>query len=124
ADLILCMEREHAHALRARFAQDVGETPVFTAAIPDEFAFMDPALVRQLRLLMDGLDRRQAPKRRAARAAASREERIRSISDHAYDRYLALRRLDEQRAEHYWGRFSRFYQMLTDHPASSIYVTP
>src|SRR3954465_4848465 len=38
ADLIFCMERKHADRLREQFAEDIGDKPVITLRIPDDFA--------------------------------------------------------------------------------------
>ena len=49
ADLIFCMEKKHAAAVRERFAEELADKPLITLRIPDEFEFMDPALVELLR---------------------------------------------------------------------------
>lgn len=48
ADLIFCMERKHADRLRESFATEIGDKPVITLRIPDDFQFMDPQLVEVL----------------------------------------------------------------------------
>ena len=45
ADLICAMEARHARALRRDFGPHLGGTRVVTLGIPDDYAFMDPALV-------------------------------------------------------------------------------
>ncbi len=42
------MERKHAELLHERFPQELDDRPVITLHIPDDYAFMDPALVEQL----------------------------------------------------------------------------
>jgi predicted protein tyrosine phosphatase len=49
ADLIFCMEKKHAARVTERFAAELGDKPIITLRIPDDFEFMDPALVALLR---------------------------------------------------------------------------
>ena len=49
ADLIFCMERKHAERLRVRFPEELAGRQLITLRIPDNFAYMDPALVELLR---------------------------------------------------------------------------
>ncbi|MEO5959389.1 MAG: protein tyrosine phosphatase, partial [Opitutaceae bacterium] len=49
ADMIFCMEKKHAARVRERFASDLGEKPLTVLRIPDDFQFMDPALLDLLR---------------------------------------------------------------------------
>jgi predicted protein tyrosine phosphatase len=49
ADLIFCMERKHADKLREQFAREIGNKPVITLRIPDDYQFMDPELTELLR---------------------------------------------------------------------------
>lgn len=49
ADLIFCMERKHADRLRERFPAAIAGKPVINLRIPDDYAFMDPALIELLR---------------------------------------------------------------------------
>jgi predicted protein tyrosine phosphatase len=49
ADLIFCMERKHAARVAERFQAELGEKPLIVLRIPDDFEFMDPALVDLLR---------------------------------------------------------------------------
>lgn len=49
ADLIFCMERKHADRLRERFADAIVDKPVIVLRIPDDYHFMDPALIDLLR---------------------------------------------------------------------------
>ena len=48
ADQIFCMERKHAERLRERFPEELTEKPLITLCIPDDYAFMDPALIERL----------------------------------------------------------------------------
>ena len=48
ADLVVCMEARHARAVRRGFGPHLGETRLVTLGIPDDYAFMDPALVAML----------------------------------------------------------------------------
>jgi predicted protein tyrosine phosphatase len=49
ADLIFCMEKKHADRLRERFPEEAAGKQVITLRIPDDFRFMDPALLDLLR---------------------------------------------------------------------------
>jgi predicted protein tyrosine phosphatase len=49
ADLIFVMEKEHKAKLSARFKEYLGGKRVVCLGIPDNFRFMDPALVKILR---------------------------------------------------------------------------
>jgi predicted protein tyrosine phosphatase len=49
ADLIFCMEKKHGAAVTDRFAEELGDKPLIVLRIPDEFQFMDPALVELLK---------------------------------------------------------------------------
>lgn len=49
ADVIFCMERRHAERLREKFPEALAGKPLVTLRIPDDYAFMDPALVELLR---------------------------------------------------------------------------
>lgn len=49
ADVIFCMEKKHAARLAERFAAELADKPLITLRIPDDFEFMDPALVALLR---------------------------------------------------------------------------
>lgn len=48
ADLIFCMERKHADRLKERFPRELAGKPVILLRIPDDYGFMDPALVSLL----------------------------------------------------------------------------
>lgn len=49
ADLIFCMEAKHAERLRERFPDEIADKRLITLRIPDEYRFMDPALIELLR---------------------------------------------------------------------------
>lgn len=49
ADMIFCMEKKHADRLRERFPEELAGKPLVTLRIPDNYRFMDPALIELLR---------------------------------------------------------------------------
>ena len=49
SDLIFVMEKQHEEKLRRRFRKVLTGVEVICLAIPDQYAAMDPALIRQLR---------------------------------------------------------------------------
>jgi predicted protein tyrosine phosphatase len=49
ADIIFCMEKSHAARLRLKFADALEDKPVVCLHIPDDYEFMDPELVEELR---------------------------------------------------------------------------
>ena len=49
ADLIFCMERSHLSRLQRKFPEALREKRVVCLHIPDEFEFMDPILLDELR---------------------------------------------------------------------------
>lgn len=49
ADMIFCMEHKHADQLRERFPDELGDKPLITLRIPDDYQFMDPELIELLR---------------------------------------------------------------------------
>lgn len=49
ADVIFCMEKKHAARIAERFPAELGDKPLLVLRIPDEFEFMDPALIELLR---------------------------------------------------------------------------
>ena len=49
ADLIFCMEKKHAARVEERFFTEVGDKPLIVLRIPDDFEFMDPALIDLLK---------------------------------------------------------------------------
>ena len=48
ADRIFCMERKHADRLRDKFPDQLEGKPLVVLRIPDDFRFMDPALIALL----------------------------------------------------------------------------
>ncbi|KPH81667.1 low molecular weight protein tyrosine phosphatase family protein [Bosea vaviloviae] len=48
ADIVFVMERVHAAKLRQRFGKHMKSTRLVCLDIPDDYAFMDPALVALL----------------------------------------------------------------------------
>ena len=48
ADIILVMEKQHFNRLRAKFKAHLGAKRIICLNIPDEFGFMEPALIRLL----------------------------------------------------------------------------
>jgi predicted protein tyrosine phosphatase len=48
ADVVFVMERKHAARLRAKFPDALAGKPLLCLRIPDDYGFMDPALVRLL----------------------------------------------------------------------------
>ena len=53
ADLIFCMERKHADRLRERFPENIADKPLVVLRIPDDYEFMEPALLTLLRETLD-----------------------------------------------------------------------
>ena len=49
ADIVFCMERKHTELLHLRFPEEIAGKRVVTLRIPDEYSFMDPALIELLR---------------------------------------------------------------------------
>lgn len=49
ADVIFCMEKKHAARVTERFTTELGDKPLITLRIPDDFQFMDPALIELLK---------------------------------------------------------------------------
>ncbi len=50
ADLIFCMEKKHADRPRENFPAELAGKKLVTLGIPDDYEFMDPALLELLRL--------------------------------------------------------------------------
>jgi predicted protein tyrosine phosphatase len=48
ADVIFVMEKAHRSRLSKRFKADLGRARVICLDIPDNYGFMDPALVKSL----------------------------------------------------------------------------
>lgn len=49
ADLIFVMERAHRNKIQAKFRRSLGRARVICLDIPDDYEFMDPALIRLLK---------------------------------------------------------------------------
>ncbi len=45
ADMIFCMEKKHAARVEEKFLAELADKPLITLRIPDDFEFMDPALI-------------------------------------------------------------------------------
>jgi predicted protein tyrosine phosphatase len=43
------MERKHAGRLQERFPEEIADKPLIVLRIPDDYRFMDPALIDLLR---------------------------------------------------------------------------
>ena len=48
ADMIFCMGKKHAERLRERFPAEITGKPLITLRIPDNYRFMDSALIELL----------------------------------------------------------------------------
>lgn len=49
ADVIFCMENKHAARVRERFRDEAADKPVHVLRIPDDYRYMDEALIAHLR---------------------------------------------------------------------------
>jgi predicted protein tyrosine phosphatase len=49
ADLIFCMEKAHVSQLRRKFPEELQDKRVVCLNIPDEYEFMEPDLIEELR---------------------------------------------------------------------------
>ena len=49
ADVIFCMEKKHASTVTERFSAELGDKPLITLRIPDDYHYMDPELIELLR---------------------------------------------------------------------------
>lgn len=49
ADLIFCMEKSHLNRIRRKFPEALQGKRVICLGIPDEYDFMDPELIEELR---------------------------------------------------------------------------
>jgi len=54
ADMIFCMEKAHAARVHERFTAELDDKPLITLRIPDDYEFMDPALIDLLRTELSG----------------------------------------------------------------------
>ena len=55
ADAVVAMEDEHLSRLRRGFARELAGVEAFVLDVPDDFRFMDPELVEELRAAVDPL---------------------------------------------------------------------
>lgn len=55
ADVVIVMEDKHQQRLRAMFPGVLAHTPMHVLDIPDDYRFMDPALIAELRDAIDPL---------------------------------------------------------------------
>lgn len=53
ADVIIVMEHRHARRLRAMFGDLLSGKPVYCLDVPDDYQFMEPALVDLLRARLE-----------------------------------------------------------------------
>ena len=53
ADLIFCMEKSHVARLRERFSEALQDKPIICLHIPDDYGFMDPELIEELRAKLE-----------------------------------------------------------------------
>ena len=49
ADMIFCMEKKHAVWVEDRFRSELADKPLIVLRIPDDFEFMDAALIELLK---------------------------------------------------------------------------
>lgn len=49
ADMIFCMEKKHAARVEEKFLTELADKPLIVLRIPDDFEFMDPALIELLK---------------------------------------------------------------------------
>lgn len=49
ADVVFAMEEKHKSRLLAEYRDVIGSTPIYVLDIPDDYKYMDPELVEQLR---------------------------------------------------------------------------
>ncbi len=53
ADLIFCMEKSHLARLRERFPEALENKRIVCLHVPDDYAFMDPDLIEELRAKLE-----------------------------------------------------------------------
>lgn len=54
ADVVFCMERKHADAIREKFPEECAEVPIIVLRVPDDYpAKDDPALIEHLRAALE-----------------------------------------------------------------------
>src|SRR3954447_22480032 len=49
ADIIFCMEKSHLNRLRRKFPEALGDKHVVCLQIPDDYSYMEPSLIDELR---------------------------------------------------------------------------
>ena len=49
ADMVFCMEKKHAACVEDRFRPELADKPLIVLRIPDDFEFMDIALIELLK---------------------------------------------------------------------------
>jgi predicted protein tyrosine phosphatase len=55
ADVIFVMEKSHLAKVRQKFPESLAGKPVITLHIPDEYVFMQPELIDELRIRVENL---------------------------------------------------------------------
>ena len=64
ADLVVVMERHHRDRLRQRLGRELRDVAVVVLGIPDDYTYMDPALVAALEDMVPPVLQRHAPEPR------------------------------------------------------------
>ena len=54
ADIIFCMEKKHVRRIKEKYSDIIAEKNMICLNIPDEYDFMDEALVEALKAGVDG----------------------------------------------------------------------
>ena len=54
ADMVVCMEKKHAARVQEKFSEELADKPLIVLRIPDDYGFMDPALIDLLRAELSG----------------------------------------------------------------------
>lgn len=54
ADMIFVMEQKHKNRLKTEFTRMLDHKPIHVLNIPDEYQYMDPALVQELEAVVGG----------------------------------------------------------------------
>jgi predicted protein tyrosine phosphatase len=53
ADMIFCMEKSHADRVRRKFPEAIRDKTIVCLHIPDDYEYLDPALVEELRAKLE-----------------------------------------------------------------------
>ena len=53
ADVIFVMEKKHKQRILEKFGSQAGDIPIITLNIPDDYQFMNPELVDDIRAKVD-----------------------------------------------------------------------